>query len=123
MVTADIVPRHLPPGRLQEEINRALAAGNGELIVYTKGGSEKFYSIRAACAACRVSMEKPDPRLFSFNSRMGACPSCAGVGTTAQLSPELMIGDRRQSLRDGALLPLHDPVLGRTVRRRMLTHI
>ncbi|MCX8044163.1 MAG: ATP-binding cassette domain-containing protein, partial [Desulfobacterota bacterium] len=65
--------------RIQEAVNRGLTLGSGEIIVLC-GEHETFYSIRAYCPVCSRSMPEPDPRLFSFNSSLGACPHCDGLG-------------------------------------------
>lgn len=68
---------------LTEFVERAVELGNGLLYVSesesTKGGDEVFSSVRA-CSSCGRSFEDLDPRLFSFNSRHGWCPSCFGTG-------------------------------------------
>lgn len=68
--------------QIQDAVNRALALGNGEAIALGDG-IEKFYSTRAYCPACSLSLPEPDPRLFSFNSSIGACPQCDGMGTVS----------------------------------------
>ncbi|HEY7819107.1 MAG TPA: excinuclease ABC subunit A, partial [Vicinamibacteria bacterium] len=67
-------------GRLDPAVlKRALALGKGALLVV---GSEKsaYYNKSRACPRCERSYEEPDPRLFSFNSKYGACPECDGFG-------------------------------------------
>jgi len=81
----ELVVAEFPAGaaqyaKIHEAVNRCLALGGGELIALC-GTTEKFYSLRAYCPACSLSMPEPDPRLFSFNSKLGACPRCHGMGT------------------------------------------
>jgi excinuclease ABC subunit A len=82
----DLVVGTLPRGksarkRLEAMVRRALKEGDGSLIVYdTAGGSEEIFSIHGRCPSCGVGAVQGDPRLFSFNSPHGACPTCDGLG-------------------------------------------
>ena len=64
-------------------VRTALAEGDGHFLVLGDGGKEEFFSLRGVCPACGIGLETPDPRLFSFNSRHGACPVCDGIGRMA----------------------------------------
>ncbi|OAQ21757.1 excinuclease ABC subunit UvrA [Thermosulfurimonas dismutans] len=59
----------------------ALEAGRGEAVIWHEEG-ELFVSERLSCGECGVSLPEPDPLLFSFNTRAGACPECNGLGET-----------------------------------------
>ncbi|MFZ0241856.1 MAG: excinuclease ABC subunit UvrA [Desulfobacterales bacterium] len=61
-------------------IGTALAEGDGSLIVWDPAGTEEIFSVSGTCPACGIGVAKLDPRLFSFNSRQGACPACGGLG-------------------------------------------
>jgi excinuclease ABC subunit A len=61
-------------------IDRSLKAGDGSLIILDPHGGEEIFSIHGTCPSCRVGVAKLDPRLFSFNSRLGACLVCSGLG-------------------------------------------
>ncbi|MBI3558168.1 MAG: ABC-ATPase UvrA, partial [Deltaproteobacteria bacterium] len=70
-------------GRLQESIETALKLAEGLVKVEQpdlKGDNETLYSEKFACMDCGVSYPAPEPRTFSFNSPMGACPECNGLG-------------------------------------------
>jgi excinuclease ABC subunit A len=71
-------------GRQRREIialvGRSLKAGKGSLIILDSDGSEEVFSIYGTCPACGVGVAKLDPRLFSFNTKLGACPACGGLG-------------------------------------------
>ncbi len=123
LVTAELVPNNARPSLLQEEVNRALALGAGEMIVLCGESREKFYSIRSSCPTCKISMGEPDPRLFSFNSRLGECDTCSGLGTVTTLSPELLITDKNKTIRKGAIAPLTAPVLSSAIRKKLLRQI
>src|SRR5439155_226063 len=73
---------------------------------------------RLFCPACGLGFEALDPRLFSFNSRQGACPACVGAGVTVDLDPEAIL-DPARSLEAGALVPFEVAEL-RPAKRRLL---
>ncbi len=62
-------------------VARALKEGDGSLVVL-KGRKEEIFSRHGVCPDCGIGLERLDPRLFSFNSRQGACPQCQGLGQT-----------------------------------------
>src|SRR5690606_8195049 len=64
--------------------------------------SEKF-----ACPECGVSMEELSPRMFSFNSPYGACPTCDGLGNKMEIDPERVL-DKRRSIHQGGIVPWAD---------------
>jgi excinuclease ABC subunit A len=69
--------------RVAEAIDQALELGGGEVVVieYVKGKThDHHFSSRFACTHCDISYPEPEPRLFSFNSPKGACPTCDGLG-------------------------------------------
>ncbi len=83
--TIDVVIAELKTGLSSvrdpaELIERALAEGGGTLIVQNIGGREEIYSRHGNCPSCGIGVAEPDPRLFSFNSRLGACRRCDGLG-------------------------------------------
>jgi len=123
IVTAELTPSPDNLVRVQAEVNRALALGKGEMIVVSGPGEETFYSTRLYCPECRISMEEPDPRLFSFNSSHGACPRCSGLGTITALSPDLFVASEKISLREGAVAPLAAPALPAAVKRKLFSDI
>src|SRR5262249_21684880 len=96
---------------------RALRYGGGAVIVQTDG-VERLFSERLFCPACSLGFEALDPRLFSFNSRQGACPACRGTGGDGVLDPEAIV-DPARSLAGGALLPFERPEL-RAEKRKLL---
>ena len=64
---------------LEDAIARALDLGAGTLLALGKSG-ERFYSTRRACPSCGTGLPAPDPRLFSWSQKYGACPECDGFG-------------------------------------------
>jgi excinuclease ABC subunit A len=73
---------------LSEGVAKALDLGKGSLRVRDEQGNLNTYSEKAYCYRCRRGFEELDPRLFSFNSRRGACPQCEGLGVIQTLSKE-----------------------------------
>ena len=67
--------------------------------------SELVFSELYACAKCGFSVQEISPRIFSFNSPYGACPSCDGLGTKLEIDPDLVVPDKNKSLREGAIEP------------------
>ncbi len=123
LITAELTPSEASPLRVQEEVNKALAVGMGEMIIICRGISEKFYSIKSYCPSCKISMEEPDPRLFSFNSSHGACADCSGLGTKVTLTPEFLVTDKHKSISQGAIDALVSPVLSLSTRKKILAQI
>jgi excinuclease ABC subunit A len=64
-----------------------------------------YFSQRFACVYCGISYPEIAPRMFSFNSPHGACPTCSGVGSTMYFDPELVVQNEDLSLADGAIAP------------------
>jgi excinuclease ABC subunit A len=70
--------------RLSDSVELALKLGEGLLILETAENAERnerLMSERFSCPLCQISYPTPEPRTFSFNSPMGACPQCEGLGT------------------------------------------
>ena len=90
--------------RLADSVETALRYGEGVMIALV-GSEEHVYSERFACADCGISYPDIEPRLFSFNSPVGACPSCDGLGSKTVFDPALVIPDDSLSLAGGAIEP------------------
>ncbi len=72
----------------------------------TKGAERELtFSEAFACVYCGISFEELAPRLFSFNSPYGACPSCSGLGEKIEIDPWKVIPDRSKSIDGGAIVP------------------
>jgi excinuclease ABC subunit A len=71
-------------GTTQEDLDalvtRALSEGNGTFIAMDNEGQEEVFSLKKVCPYCGIGAGDLDPRLFSFNSKYGACPICDGLG-------------------------------------------
>ena len=89
--------------QVQALVERALHLGQGACAVLAPGHAEHLYSLKFFCPRCNLSLADLDPRLFSFNSRHGACPACNGMGTAQDFDVALLMPEPRLSLRQGAL--------------------
>ena len=93
--------------RLQDSVETALRLGGGLISIARETGDghwqDTLYSELYACPDCGVSLEELTPRMFSFNSPYGACPTCAGLGTRLEIDPELVVPDPRRSISEGAV--------------------
>ena len=63
------------------------------------------FSTQLACDDCGIEYPPPEPRLYSFNSPLGACPECEGFGNIIDLDMDLVVPDPGKSLREGAIAP------------------
>lgn len=99
-----LVVRERSRRRLTDSIETALKIAQGTVIVEA-GGKEYLFSEQYACLECNISYDEPAPRMFSFNSPYGACPTCGGLGTRMEVDPDLIVPDKSKSLLDGAILP------------------
>ncbi|NLV97872.1 MAG: excinuclease ABC subunit UvrA [Desulfovibrionales bacterium] len=99
--------------RLADSVELGLTMGQGRLIVSIVDGDDIFFSSDAVCPKCSLSLPKPSPQLFSFNSPQGACPSCSGLGAVEYYEPILVAPNRGLSLRQGAVLPWKGRALDR----------
>jgi len=66
------------------------------------------FSAKFACPVSGFTLEEIEPRLFSFNAPMGACPVCDGIGTETHFDPRMIVPDESLSLVDGAIAPWRD---------------
>ncbi len=64
-----------------------------------------MFSEHHACPLCGFSIGELEPRLFSFNSPFGACPTCDGLGLKLEVDPELVIPNPELSLKEHAIAP------------------
>lgn len=111
--------------RLADSLETALKLSSGLVLITSpqmtnasskektkkSGGSlgsskeEMLLSAQFACPKCGISYGEITPRLFSFNSPYGACPTCDGLGTKMEIDPERVIPDKKKSLAEGAIEP------------------
>jgi len=90
--------------RLAESLETALRHADGKtVVVETDTKKEHLFSARYACPACDYSLPELEPRLFSFNNPVGACPRCDGLGTVEFFDPRRIVAHPNLSLASGAI--------------------
>jgi excinuclease ABC subunit A len=90
--------------RLAESFETALRHADGRAIAYEMDSErEHFFSARFACPVCSYSLPELEPRIFSFNSPMGACQKCDGLGVIQFFDPKRIVGHPELSLAAGAI--------------------
>ncbi len=126
------------PTRIRESIETAITKGNGACYVFVPSQNDidpaahlfehqpsshpqvtvqldgrewvrVGFSSGLRCEDCDIAYPQPEPRLFSFNSPLGACPTCEGFGNVAEMDMELIVPDSRKSISDGAIAPWNSP--------------
>ena len=88
--------------RVFESIETALNFSRGLLIILTSDG-ERLLSDKHTCPVCGFSVPRVEPRLFSFNSPLGCCPDCKGLGMKREMDVRKMIPNPKLSINEGAI--------------------
>jgi len=125
-----LMARQVLDARLRDSLETAFAKGQGRCSVFVEEGEQAepevapsgsrrridgrpwrclSFSSRLACEDCKLEYAPPEPRLFSFNSPLGACPRCEGFGNVIDLDMDLIVPDPSKSIRDGAIAPWNTP--------------
>ena len=91
--------------RLADSLESALKLGGGRVLIDVMGEEELLFSEHHACPHCGFSIGELEPRMFSFNSPFGACPSCDGLGSKLEVDLELVIPNWDLSLNEHAIAP------------------
>ena len=90
--------------RLAESFETALRLADGRAIALEMDSNEEqLFSSKFACPVCSYSLQELEPRLFSFNNPMGACPSCDGLGHITFFDPKRVVAHPELSLASGAI--------------------
>jgi excinuclease ABC subunit A len=100
-VTVDPTER----GRIAESVELALKEGHGELAAAFASGKRQEIAWSEARNHCGHSFPALSPQSFSFNSPLGMCKACSGLGTRLEVDPELVVPDASLSIRGGAIAP------------------
>ncbi|MBN8281727.1 excinuclease ABC subunit UvrA [Zoogloea sp.] len=91
-------------GRIAESFETALTHAEGRAIaVEMDSGTEHLFSAKFACPVCSFALAELEPRLFSFNNPMGACPKCDGLGHVDFFDPARVVAHPELSLASGAI--------------------
>ena len=90
--------------RLTDSVETAASLGGGLVLInLVKEDQDLSFSQNYACEDCGISIEELSPRMFSFNSPFGACPTCTGLGSQMKADPQLVIPNPALSILDGAI--------------------
>ena len=90
--------------RLAESLETALRHADGRAVVFEiDSGKEHLFSARFSCPACDYALAELEPRLFSFNNPLGACPRCDGLGVVEFFDPKRIVAHANLSLASGAI--------------------
>ncbi|HLS66956.1 MAG TPA: excinuclease ABC subunit UvrA [Pseudogracilibacillus sp.] len=103
VVVDRIIIRDGVESRLTDSLETALPLGNGRVIIDIIDGEEITMSENHACPECGFSIDELEPRLFSFNSPYGACPTCDGLGTNLEVDIDAVIPDWSLTLNEHAI--------------------
>lgn len=89
--------------RLADSIETATSLSGGTVLINLIGGEDLLFSQNYACPEHGASVDELTPRMFSFNNPFGACETCTGLGTFLKVDPDLIIPNKKLSIRDGAI--------------------
>ena len=127
VVVDRLVSGRTDPDRLRDSLETAFQLADGQCFTFVEQrdaaiplpGSDveidgrrwraTAWSQSLRCEACQRDFPTPEPRLFSFNSPLGACPACEGFGNVIDIDMDLVVPDPRKSLRQGAIAPWTTP--------------
>ncbi len=103
IVVERLVMKEDMKSRIYDAVELACTHSGGYCVLWCDG-KEEFYSTLHACPICGYSLANLEPRLFSFNSPLGACPDCNGLGKKLTVSPDLVI-DNEKTLNNNCIIP------------------
>ena len=104
LVVDRLVLRQGQNRRLTDSIETACTHAGGLVTIYMPDtGEELSFSQNYACEDCGISLTELEPRMFSFNNPMGACPECTGLGFQLEPDADLVIPDKTKSIFEGAI--------------------
>ncbi|MEA1952166.1 MAG: excinuclease ABC subunit A, partial [Planctomycetota bacterium] len=114
--------------RVRDSLEAAFAKGKGQCCAFVVGNEEMGsqdsnggymidgrpwrrlgFSTQLMCDRCEIEYPAPEPRLYSFNSPLGACPTCEGFGNVIDMDMDLIVPDPHKSIREGAIAPWNTP--------------
>ncbi|MEM7052750.1 MAG: excinuclease ABC subunit UvrA [Acidobacteriota bacterium] len=107
--------------RLADSLETALRVADGLVVLAPQGGSEEILSQNYSCSDCGGGLTEITPRLFSFNSPYGACPTCSGLGSISGVDEDKVIVDVDRSIDAGAIGPW--PAGSRSMRMKMIANL
>lgn len=89
--------------RLSDSVETACTLAGGTVMIDVIDGEELLFSQNYACPDHGVSIDELNPRMFSFNNPFGACPTCSGLSIFMKIDPDLIIPNKKLSIRQGAI--------------------
>ena len=95
--------------RLSETIQRGFQLGNGKIEVIGETGERTAFNRSFSCNRCGRNFSEPEPLLFSFNSPLGACPTCQGFGRIIGIDWQKVIPDPKKTLKEKPFAPWNTP--------------
>jgi excinuclease ABC subunit A len=104
-----LIPDDENRARLSEAVERGFQLGNGRLDVAREDGEKLPFNRSFSCNRCGKTFSEPEPLLFSFNSPMGACPTCQGFGRIIGIDWDKVIPDPKKTLKDKPFAPWNTP--------------
>ena len=106
VVVDRIIVKEEARSRITDSVETALKLAEGKVkIDYVTEEREELLSEYNACARCGIGFEELSPQSFSFNSPIGACPTCKGLGYTLEMDAELVVTNPELSIYHGAIAP------------------
>ncbi|MCF0177036.1 MAG: excinuclease ABC subunit UvrA [Bacteroidales bacterium] len=107
LVVDKLVPDKSDSQRIGRSVATALNQGKGSLaLIKADGETPRYFSRNLICADTGISFELPAPHTFSFNSPVGACPHCSGLGKVAKMDMSKLIPDENRSIAEGGIVPI-----------------
>ena len=89
--------------RLTDSMETASGLSGGLTVIHVMDGEDMTFSQNYACPEHGVSIEELTPRMFSFNNPFGACKKCTGLGVFMKINPELILPNKKLSIRQGGI--------------------
>lgn len=99
-----MVDSNLDKKRMLDSLRIALRLGKG-MVIITSRKADLIFNENYICEECGTSLGELEPRFFSFNSPLGACPECTGLGEKAEIDPEALMPNRNLTIEEGAIKP------------------
>ncbi len=123
VVVDRLIVKKKSASRLADSVETALRTSSGTVLINIKG-KDLLFSEQSACIHCGISYEELSPRIFSFNSPFGACPTCSGLGQKMEIDPDLVVPDPSLPINQGAIHPWGSEMANwyRSMLRAVATH-
>ncbi|MEK7078942.1 MAG: excinuclease ABC subunit UvrA, partial [Patescibacteria group bacterium] len=106
--------------RLTNSVEQGLNLADGLIIL--SGEKERLFSEKFSCPECGMSLPELEPRMFSFNSPLGACEKCKGLGTIFKIDPDLIL-NTKLTINEGGILPFNKMFFQDTWYIRLLKQV